>query len=120
MSSHNTENETSNRTASASIVYCVFALPQNLKFPDFLPRRIVTFRVSPKPNPNPNPNPNLDTRSGAHYVLSATSVAEDVTWWLGKDGHVTRRYVARVWLSLGTRDFHKKKSDPLHPNRASL
>ena len=52
MSSHNTENETSNRTAFASIVYCFFALPQNLKFPDLLPRRIVKFRVSPNPNPN--------------------------------------------------------------------
>ena len=38
----------------------------------------------------------------------------------GMDGHVTRRHVARVWLSLGTRDFRKKKSDPLYPNRAGL
>ena len=62
MSTHNTENETSNRTASASIVYFFFALLQNLNFPDFLPRRIVTFRISL----NPNPNPNLDTMSCAH------------------------------------------------------
>ena len=33
----------------------------------------------------------------------------------GMDGHVTRRHVAPVWLSLGTRDFRKKKSDPLLP-----
>ena len=46
--------------------------------------------------------------SCAHQVLLATPVAEDVTWWLGKDGHVTRRRVARVWLNLGTRDFRKK------------
>ena len=57
---------------------------------------------------NPNPNPNLDTKSRAHYVLSATPVAEDVTWWLVKDGHVTRRRVAQVWLSVGTCGFHKK------------
>ena len=100
MSSHNTENETSNRTASASIVYCFFALLQNLKFPDLLPRRLKCLRVSP--------NPNYDTTSRAHYVLSATLVAEDVTWWLGMDGHVTRRRVARVWLSLGTRDFRNR------------
>ena len=56
--------------------------------------------------------------SRAHYVLSATPVAEDVTWWLGMDGHVTRRRVALVWLNLGTRDFHNRKSDPLYPNRA--
>ena len=58
--------------------------------------------------------------SRAHYVLSATLVAEDVTWWLGVDGHVTRRRVARVWLSLGTRDFRNRQSNPLHPNRAGL
>ena len=118
MSSHNTENETSNRTASASIVYCFFALLQNLKSPKPSAPQIVMSRVSS--NPNPNPNPNLDTMSCAHQVLLATTVARVVTWWLGKDGHVTRRRVARVWLSLGTRDLYKKKSDRLHPNRAGL
>ena len=58
--------------------------------------------------------------SRAHYVLSATPVAEVVTWWLGMDGHVTRRRVARVWLSLGTRDIRNSKSDPLYPNRVGL
>ena len=33
----------------------------------------------------------------------------------GIDGHVTRRHVALVGLSLGKSDFRKKKSDPLHP-----
>ena len=55
MSSQNTVNETSNQTASASIVYYFFVLPQNLKFPNLLPHRIVTFRVSPNPSPKPNP-----------------------------------------------------------------
>ena len=58
--------------------------------------------------------------SCAHHVLLATPVARVVTWWLGKDGHVTRRHVTRVWHSLGTRDFRKKKSDPLYPNQAGL
>ena len=58
--------------------------------------------------------------SRAHEVLLATPVAKVDTWWLGMDGHVTRRHVARVWLSLGTRDFRKKQSDPLYPNRAGL
>ena len=53
MSSHNTENETSNHIAPSIYCLLLFRSPQNLKFPDLLPRRIVTFRVSP--------NPNLDT-----------------------------------------------------------
>ena len=52
MSSHNTENERSNRTAIASIVYCFFALPKEPQVSRSSAPQFVTFRVSPNPNPN--------------------------------------------------------------------
>ena len=82
MSSHNMENETSNQIAPSIYCLLLFRSPQNLKFPDLLPRRIVTFRVSP----NPNPNPNHATLWRAHYVLLVTLVAKVATWrlvWTG-------------------------------------
>ena len=102
MSSHNTENETSNQIAPSIYCLLLFRSPPEPQVSRPSAPLIVTFRVSP------NPNPNQDTISRAHYMLSATSVAEDVTWWLGMDGYVTRRHLARVWLSLGTPDFRKK------------
>ena len=48
----------------------------------------------------------------------------------GMNGHVTRRHVARVWLSFGTCDFCKKVVQPTlpksgrsikrHPNQVSV
>ena len=82
MSSHNTENETSNQIAPS--IYCrlLFRSPLEPQFSRPSATQIVTFRVSPNPNDKHNPNHNSPTSWRAHQVPSAISVAKAATQWM--------------------------------------